>query len=135
MAERRRSKVRVMGGRVEWGFLILSRAGFFSMGERQRLRHDTLFFHLVLSLCLMQPQHTNGPLTSGRERLMFQTRGAHNLQPQLCSSFAFKFVIRDFTLQSQLISDNKSRETKDLHSPVTAQNAQMSFVKVATSES
>ena len=34
----------------------------------------------------------------------------------MCSSFAFKFVVRDFTLQSQLISDNKSQKAKDLHS-------------------
>ena len=37
---------------------------------------------------------------------------------QLCNSFAFEFVVRDFTLQSQLISDNKSQKAKDLHSPV-----------------
>ena len=31
-----------------------------------------------------------------------------NSSPQHCSSFAFEFVVRDFTLQSQLISNNKS---------------------------
>ena len=34
----------------------------------------------------------------------------------MCSSFAFAFVVGDFTLQSQLISDNKSQKAKDLHS-------------------
>ena len=33
----------------------------------------------------------------------------------MCSSFAFAFVVGDFTLQSQLISDNKSQKAKDLH--------------------
>ena len=33
---------------------------------------------------------------------------------KLCSFFAFDLVVRDFTLQSQLISDKKSQ--KDLHS-------------------
>ena len=40
------------------------------------------------------------------------------LESQLCSSFGFAFVVRDFTLQSQLISDNKIQKAKDLHSPV-----------------
>ena len=38
------------------------------------------------------------------------------LSPQMCSSFAFAFVVGDFTLQSQLISVNKSQKAKDLHS-------------------
>ena len=33
----------------------------------------------------------------------------------MCSSFAFVFVVRDFTVQSQLISDNKCQNAKDLH--------------------
>ena len=39
---------------------------------------------------------------------------------QLCTSFAFEFVVRDFTVQSQLISNNKSQKAKDLHSRATA---------------
>ena len=31
-------------------------------------------------------------------------------ESQLCSSFAFESVVRNFTLQSQLISDNKSKQ-------------------------
>ena len=34
----------------------------------------------------------------------------------MCSSFGFAFVVGDFTLQSQLISDNKCQKAKDLHS-------------------
>ena len=34
----------------------------------------------------------------------------------MCSSFAFAFVVRDFTLQSKLISNNKSQKAKDVHS-------------------
>ena len=34
------------------------------------------------------------------------------------SSFAYEFVVRDFTLQSQLISNNKLQKAKDLHSHV-----------------
>ena len=37
---------------------------------------------------------------------------------QMCSFFVFAFVIGDFALQSQLISDNKSQKAKDLHSSV-----------------
>ena len=33
----------------------------------------------------------------------------------MCSSFAFAFVVGDFTLQSQLMSDNKIQKAKDLH--------------------
>ena len=33
----------------------------------------------------------------------------------MCSSFAFEFVVIDFTQQSQLISDNRSQKAKDLH--------------------
>ena len=40
-----------------------------------------------------------------------------NLRAHLCSSFAFEFIVRylrDFTLQSQLISDNTNQKAKDL---------------------
>ena len=33
----------------------------------------------------------------------------------MCSFFGFAFVVGDYTLQSQLISDNKSQKAKDLH--------------------
>ena len=39
----------------------------------------------------------------------------------MCSSFAFVFVVRDFTVQSQLISDNKCQKAKDL--PICVDNA------------
>ena len=38
------------------------------------------------------------------------------LYPQLYSSFAFEFVVIEFTLLSQLIFYNKSQKAKDLHS-------------------
>ena len=41
----------------------------------------------------------------------------YDFDVQMCSSFAFAFVVGDFTLRSRLISDNKSQKAKDLHSP------------------
>ena len=45
----------------------------------------------------------------------------NSIWSQMCSSFAFVFVVRDFTVQSQLISDNKCQKAKDL--PICVDNA------------
>ena len=37
--------------------------------------------------------------------------------------FAFEFVVSDFTLLSQLISDNKSQKAKNLHSRGTQERS------------